>query len=64
MVLNNWIHVLECSSYTAALKYLSSTFLNYLLNEIDVVAFYNTEGQILTFPSFPAKKVYINACKK
>lgn len=38
-------------------------FLNYLLNEISVVAFYNTEGQILTLPSFPAKKVYINACK-
>lgn len=38
-------------------------FLNYLLNAINMVAFYNTEGQILTLPSFPAKQIYINACK-
>lgn len=68
MVLHNYIHVLESSSYTAALKHLiqenlSSMFLNYLLNAINMVAFYNTEGQILTLPSFPAKQIYIKACK-
>lgn len=68
MALHNYIHVLESSSHAAALKLLieetlSSVFLNYLLNAINMVAFYNTEGQILTLPSFPDKQIYINACK-
>lgn len=68
MALHNYIHVLESSSHIAALKRLiqedlSSMFLNYLLNAINIVTFYNTEGQILTLPSFPAKQIYINACK-
>lgn len=28
-----------------------------------MVEFFNIEGQILTLPSFPAKQIYINACK-